>query len=270
MIIIGEKLNGSIPSMGKAIAARDEETIKDLAKKQTEQGATFIDVCASVEESVEVETMKWMIDLVQSVTDLPIAVDSPSPHAIAGAMTACNKPGLLNSASMEGDKIDTLFPIVRDNPGWGIVCLLCDDTGIPHTAEDRLKVFGDIMAKAKEYDIDPSRIYIDPLVEMACTTEDALEMITTTIKGIKEQYPTIHVAAAISNISFNLPVRKIMNAAFTILCMNAGMDAVICDPLARDLIGLMFATEALMGTDESGYCMDYIEAYRDGLFGPVK
>ena len=79
MIIIGEKINGSIPSMAKAIAARDEEWIKDIAKKQTEAGATYIDVCASVDEEVEVDTLKWMIGLVESVSDLPIAVDSPSP-----------------------------------------------------------------------------------------------------------------------------------------------------------------------------------------------
>ena len=78
MIIIGEKLNGSIPSVAKAIADKDAELIKERARKQAEAGATFLDVCASVEEDVEVETLKWMIDLVQEVTDTPICVDSPS------------------------------------------------------------------------------------------------------------------------------------------------------------------------------------------------
>ena len=80
MIIIGEKINGSIPSVAKAIAEKNADWIRDLARKQTEAGATFIDVCASVEDDIEVETMKWLIDLVQEVTDLPIAVDSPNPH----------------------------------------------------------------------------------------------------------------------------------------------------------------------------------------------
>ena len=176
MIIIGEKINGSIPSMGKAIAERNEEYIKEIARKQDEAGATYIDVCASVAEDVEVETMKWLIDLVQSVSDLPIAVDSPSAEVIAEAYKFCNKPGILNSVSGEGNKMDVLFPIMKENPEWECVALLSDDTGIPQSAEDRLKVFDKIMAKAKEYDIAPSRLHIDPLIEMLCTSEDGISI----------------------------------------------------------------------------------------------
>ena len=167
MIIIGEKINGSIPSMAKAIAARDEEWIKNVAKQQAEAGADFIDCCASVDVE-EVETLHWMIDLIQSVTDTPISVDSPDARVCVEAMKFCNKPGLINSVSGEGDKIDKIFPILAENKGWQVIALLSDDTGIPKNAADRLKVFDKIMAKAKEYGIAPSRIHIDPLVEMLC------------------------------------------------------------------------------------------------------
>ncbi|KPU45272.1 5-methyltetrahydrofolate:corrinoid/iron-sulfur protein co-methyltransferase [Oxobacter pfennigii] len=266
MIIIGEKINGSIPSVAKAIAARDAEHIKNLAKAQSEAGAHFIDVCASVEENIEVETLKWLIDLVQEVTDTPIAVDSPSADVVAAAMKYCKKPGLVNSVSGEGNKIDVIFPIIAGT-SWECVALLCDDTGIPKSAEKRLEVFTNIMAKAKEFNIDPSRIHIDPLVEMLCTSEDGINMIVDLIKNIKSQYPTINVTGAASNISFNLPVRKLVNQAFVVLAMNAGMNSVIMDPLNRDMMGMIFATEALLGMDD--YCMEYISAYRDGIFGPV-
>ncbi|MBF7097090.1 methyltetrahydrofolate cobalamin methyltransferase, partial [Alkalibacter sp. M17DMB] len=105
MIIIGEKINGSIPSVAKAIAARDADFIRNLAKIQTEAGATFIDVCASVDDDIELETMKWLIDLVQEVTDTPIAVDSPNEMTCLESMKFCNKPGLFNSVSLEGKKI---------------------------------------------------------------------------------------------------------------------------------------------------------------------
>lgn len=268
MIIIGEKINGSIPSMAKAIAERNEEHIKDIAKKQAEAGATFIDVCASVSEDVEVETLKWMIDLVQSVTDTPISVDSPSAAVLKEAYKFCNKPGIINSVSMEGDKVDILFPIIAANPGWEVVALLCDDTGIPQSAEHRLRVFDALMEKAKEYNIDPSRIHIDPLVEMLCTSEDGIAMNEEVISTIRAKYPTIHITAAISNISFNLPVRKLVNLGFTVLAMKAGLDSGILDPLNRDMMGLIYATEALLGLDD--YCMEYIGAYREGLIGPIK
>lgn len=267
MIIIGEKINGSIPSVAKAIANKDADFIRNLAKIQTQAGATFIDVCASVDDSIEVETMKWLIDLVQEVTDTPIAVDSPNVTVCLETMKFCNKPGLFNSVSLEGDKIDRVFPAIADSK-WECAALLCDDSGIPKSAEKRLEVFTGIMEKAKKYNMDPSRLHIDPLVEMLCTSEEGIKMVTDVIKEIKTQYPTIHVTGAVSNISFNLPARKIVNQAFTVLSMNAGMDSAILDPTNKDLMGIIYATEALLGEDE--YCMEYIGAYRDGIFGQKK
>ncbi len=267
MIIIAEKINGSIPSVAKAIAEKDKDFIRNLAKVQSEANADFIDVCASVDPSVEVETMKWLIDLVQEVTETPIAVDSPDARVCAEAAKFCNKPGLINSVSMEGDKIEVVFPTIADTK-WQCAALLCDDKGIPRTAERRLEIFGQIMGKAKDYNIDPSRIHIDPLVEMLCTSEDGINMIVEVMKNIKAQYPTVHVTGAASNVSFNLPARKMVNQAFVVLAMNAGLDSVILDPLNKDMRGLIYATEALMGNDE--YCIEYITAYREGVFGVKK
>ena len=267
MIIIGEKINGSIPAVAEAIANRDAEFIKNRAKAQAEAGATFIDCCASVPEAEEVETLKWMIDCIQEVTDLPIAVDSPSADVIKEAYKFCKKEGIINSVSGEGDKVDTIFPLIADSK-WGVICLLSDDTGIPKTAADRLKVFDYIMSKAKEYNISPDRLYIDPLVEMLCTSEDGMAMNVEVISTIRKQYPDIHLVAAVSNISFNLPVRKLVNLGYTVLAMNAGLDSAILDPLNRDMMGVIYATEALLGLDD--YCMEYIGAYREGIFGPQK
>lgn len=263
MIIIGEKINGSIPSVATAIANKDADWIRDLAKKQTDAGATYIDVCASVKEQ-ELETMKWLIDLVQEVTDLPIAVDSPNVHVCAEAMKFCNKPGLINSVSMEGDKVDVIFPLIAGTK-WECVALLSDDTGIPHTAAQRIQVFDNLMEKAKQYGIKPSMLHIDPLVEMLCTAEDGMSIVEEVMLNIKERYPTIHITGAVSNISFNLPARKLVNQAFLVLSMKAGMDSAIFDPLNRDLMGMVYATEALLGMDD--FCMEYIGAYRNNLFG---
>ncbi len=267
MIIIGEKINGSIPAVAEAIAKRDADFIKNRAKMQAEAGASFIDCCASVPEAEEVETLNWMIDCIQEVTDLPISVDSPSPDVLLEVFPYCKRPGLINSVSGEGDKIDKIFPAIADTK-WEVICLLSDDTGIPKCAADRLKVFDKIMAKAKEYGIAPSRMHIDPLVEMLCTSENGIETNTEVISTVRSQYPDIHITAAVSNISFNLPVRKMINLGFTVLAMNAGLDSAILDPTNRDLMGVIYATEALLGEDE--YCMEYIGAYREGIFGPKK
>ena len=192
------------------------------------------------------------------------------PDVLVEAYKFCNKPGIFNSVSGEGDKIDKIFPemVKPGNEKWQVIALLSDDTGIPKCAADRLKVFDKIMAKAKEYGIAPNRIHIDPLVEMLCTSEDGIAMNIEVISTIRKQYPTIHITAAVSNISFNLPVRKLVNYGFTVLAMNYGLDSGILDPCNRDMMGLIYATEALLGQDD--YCMEYITAYREGRIGPVK
>lgn len=267
MIIIGEKINGSIPSVAAAIAEKNEEHIKNLAIAQSEAGADYIDVCASVDDDIEVETMKWLIDLVQAVTDVPIAVDSPNAKTCVECMKYCNKPGLINSVSGEGDKMDVVFPVIADTK-WEVVALLNGNTGIPKTAKERLEVFDEIMTKAKDFNIDPSRFHIDPLVEMLCTSENGIAMVEEVMSTIKSQYPTIHITGAVSNISFNLPARKLVNQAFVVLAMKSGMDSAVLDPLNRDMMGMIYATEACLGLDEM--CMEYIGAYREGIFGTKK
>ena len=258
MIIIGEKLNGSIPSVAKAIAERDADLIRERARMQAEAGATFLDVCASVEEAVEVETLKWMIDLVQEVTDTPICVDSPSARSCVAAIPFCKRPGLINSVSLEGDKIDTIFPVIADTD-WECVALLCDNDGIPDSVERRMKIFFGIMEKAKQYGVAPSRLHIDPLGVTLGTDQTALTVFADCCRRIKYEYPEIHITSGLSNISFGLPVRKNINQAFMVLAMNAGMDSAIVDPTNKNMIGMIYATNALLERDE--YCLQYIDKF---------
>ena len=266
MIIVAEKINGSIPSMGKAIAERNGEYIKEMARKQAEVGADYIDCCASVNEG-EVETLEWMIDLIQEVTDLPICIDSPNPQALVDVMHKCKIPGMVNSISGEGNKIDIILPKIAGTP-WKVVALLCDDKGIPGDSEGRIRVLNDIMAKIDEYGIPHDNVFIDPMVEMLCTAEDGISIVTETQDYIKEHYPKLHIINATSNISFNLPYRKIVNIAFMVASMIHGCDSAVMDPLSRDLRGAIYATEGLLGEDY--YCMEYVGAFREGIFGPVQ
>lgn len=264
MIIIGEKINGSIPAVGEAIKNRDGEEIRHRARIQSEANATFIDCCASVAEEKEGETLKWMIDLIQETTDVPVCVDSPSPRACIEGMKCCKKPGLINSVSMEGDKIDMIFPVIA-NTEWECVALLCDDRGIPDTTLRRMEVFHNIMDRAEAYNIAPSRLHIDPLVVTLSTSEDALTMFAQCCRQIKAEYPEIHITSGLSNISFGLPGRKYVNQAFMVLAMEAGMDSAIVDPTNRDMMAMIYAADALLENDE--YCLEYIDAFREGVIG---
>jgi 5-methyltetrahydrofolate--homocysteine methyltransferase len=278
LIIIAEKINGSIPSMGKAIAAKDEAYIKEMAVKQSSAcpagGKMFIDVCASVAPDVELETLTWMLNLVQDATDTPISIDSPNAAILANVLKAgtVKKPGLVNSVSMEGDKVDSIFPLIAKTD-WEVVALLCDDTGIPKTAQKRKEVFDALMLKAEQYGIAPSRLHIDPLVEMLATSydtddEDAngIKVVVDVMKYIRGKYPEIHITGAISNISFNLPARKLVNVAFAIQSIRAGLDSAVFDPLDAALMGAIGAAEhILFGTPASEAAQGYIELVKAAL-----
>ena len=131
MIIIGEKINGTIPLVKEAIANRDAAFIADRASRQAMAGANYIDVCASTAPEHEIETLKWLIEVVQDATDTPLSIDSPNPRAIEAVFKYAQKPGMINSISEEGDKCEVLLPLLEGN-SWEVVGLTCDNNGIPN------------------------------------------------------------------------------------------------------------------------------------------
>lgn len=267
MIIIGEKINGTIPSVKAAIENKDEAFIANLAVKQSAAGATYIDVCASTAPEHEIETLKWLIDIVQNATDTPISIDSPNPLAIEAVFKYVNKPGMINSISEEGDKCEVLLPLLEGNT-WEVVALTCDNNGIPNNLESKVDITKSIVTKAAKYNVTPERIHIDPCVMALSTDNNALLNFVNEIKKIKEIFPLIHVTGAISNMSFGLPVRSLLNKNCMTYAIEAGMDSAVLDPLDREMMGTIFAASALLGHDK--HCRKYSKAYRAGQIGPIK
>ncbi|MDR1292149.1 MAG: methyltetrahydrofolate cobalamin methyltransferase [Clostridiales Family XIII bacterium] len=265
MIIIGEKINGFIPSTLKAIEARDDSYIKELAEKQSEYGSSYIDVCAGTDPGTEHDTLEWLIGLVQETTDTPLSIDSSDVSTIIDMLPLANKPGLINSVSGEGEKCDKLFPVIADT-AWNVVALTCDDeNGIPTDPKVKAKIAGDIIEKAAGAGISQERLFIDPLVTTLATTADALASFGDAVSIIKEKYPDVHITSGLSNISYGLPYRRSINRVFLTLAMSAGMDSAILDPTAEDMRAAIYATEALLGKDD--YCMNYLTAFRNGAIG---
>lgn len=268
MIIIGEKINGAIPSTAKAIAERDAEFIIDLVRKQEAAGADYLDVCAGTTPEEEKEALLWLVDVVQSVATKPICIDSPDPKMLVEVFPKLQKPGLINSISLEVEKCDILLPLLQANPEWGVVALCCDNSGVAESADTKVENAFKLIGKAAEYGITPDRMHIDPLVLALSAVGDSALQFTEAIRRIKEKYPTVHVTAALSNISFGLPVRKLVNCNFLTLCMAAGLDSVIADPVNRDVYSTLLTVEALLNRDR--LCRKYTTAYRKGKIGPPK
>lgn len=267
MIIIGEKINGTIPSVKKAIEARDDEFIRNLAIKQAQAGADYLDVCASTAPEVEEETLIWLMNIVQDAVDTPLCIDSPNAHIIAKVLPHAKKPGIINSVSEESGKCEVIFPIIQGTE-WQVIALTCDNRGIPSDVQTRLDIAKIMVEKAQKYDITPDRIHIDPLVMAVSADNNSLANFVQTLSGIKELYPTIKVTSGLSNISFGVPVRRNVNQHFLAIAAYVGMDSAILDNCNRDIYTTLLTMDMLTGKDR--HCRKYSNAYRKNLIGPIK
>lgn len=269
MIIIGEKLNGAIPSIKQAILDRDEELIRERTRLQVEAGADFIDCAPSTSTDIEYETMVWMIDLIQEMTDKPICIDSPDAKLLARIIDEghLKKPGMVNSVNEEGDKCETIFPRIAGTD-WSVVGLTCDQDGIPSDSQKKIDIAKSIIDKAVKYGVDLSHLYIDPCVMAVSTVPSSMEDFITCIQGIHEYAPQVRMTGAISNISFSMPARKYINQYCMAYAIQAGLDSAIMDPCSQDMIAAIYAAEALCGMDKGG--RKYNRAYRKGIFGKKK
>lgn len=267
MIIIGEKINGAIPSVAAAIENRDEAFIRNLARIQTEAGAQYLDVCAGTAQDKELATLEWLLDIVQDEADLPICVDSPDPNILEAVFPRIKKSGIINSVSGEGNKCDVILPLI-ENTDWKVVALTCDDEGIPYTADKKAEIAFSLIEKAAVYGIGPERILIDPLVMAVSAVNDSMVVFMEAIRLIKSRYPTVLTTSGLSNISFGMPYRKLINLNFLALAMSAGMDSAIIDPTNRDVYATVMAADVLLNKDRC--CRKYNQAYRAGKIGPVK
>ena len=264
MIIIGEKINGFIPKTLEAFKNQDEDYIRYLAKGQSDAGATYIDVCAGTAAEIEHETMEWLINLVQDATDTPLCVDSSDPSIIVDMLPLVNKVGCINSISMEEGKCEAILPIISGTD-WRVVALTCDMNGIPDNPKDKFKIARQIVERTDEAGIARDNVLIDPLVTTLATCQDSLKSFVEAERLILDEYPDVHITSGLSNISYGLPYRKIVNMEFLALTMANGMDSAIIDPMSQDMLACMYAVEALNGNDK--HCKKYLKAYRNGLFG---
>jgi cobalamin-dependent methionine synthase I len=262
MIIIGEKINSTLKSIRPAMESRDKSAIQDLALRQIKAGASFIDVNAGMFHENESEILQWMIETIQEVTDVPFAIDSPSAMAILTGLKA-NKNGkpIINSITAEKARYDAIIPLIKQFNAK-VIALCMDDSGMPETVEDRVAIARTLINNLTSEGVLLDDIFIDPMVRPIGTGSHYGTVAIETIRQVKNEFPEVHIACGLSNVSFGLPARKILNQSFLVAAMAAGMDGAIVDPLDKKLMSFVYATEALLGKDD--YCMEFLTKFREG------
>lgn len=261
MIIVGELINASRKEIAMAVGKRDEHIIRDIAIKQVEAGANYVDVNAGTELKNEPEALEWLVKTVQSAVNVPLCIDSPDPEALEVALKAHNGKAMINSITAETERYNRVAPLVKKY-GCSIVALCMDDKGMPANASERFRIAEHLVDKLTNDGIPLDDIYLDPLVYPIGTgTKNGIDVLET-IREINRQLVGVHTICGLSNVSFGLPLRKLLNQTFLVLCMGAGMDGVILNPLEKRIMSLLRAAMALLNKDE--FCMNYITAYREG------
>jgi len=247
MIIIGEKINSTLKAVRPAIENYDAASIKDLAKRQYDAGAAYLDVNAGMFVNEEPERLVWLINTIQEDVDAPFAIDSPNPVAVKAALEANRNPKpIINSITDEKARFNAIMPLVAEYK-TSVIALCMDDNGMPETTDERVKIAERMIEKLTKEGIALSDIFIDPLVRPVGTGSHYGKVAIETIRKVKEEFPDVHIACGLSNISFGIPARKLMNQTFLIAAMAAGMDGAILDPLDKKLMSFIYAGEALLG-----------------------
>lgn len=256
-VMIGEKINPTgIKKLGQALVDKNMEYVQYLAKRQVDWGADVLDVNVGHPQIDEAEIIPMVVEATKSVVDVPLCIDSNEPKILeAGLKVAPGKP-LVNSVNGEEKQLASVLPIVKDR-GAAVIGLTIGDEGIPPTPEGRLAAAAKIIERAAKIGIPIEDIIIDPLVMTVGHNSVAGTITLKTIELIKNEFG-VNMSLGASNVSFGLPDRQSVNAAFLSLAIQAGVTCSITDPIK--LGSAIRATDLLLGKDANS--MRYLKYFR--------
>ncbi|APH23625.1 5-methyltetrahydrofolate--homocysteine S-methyltransferase [Clostridium botulinum] len=260
--IIGERINPTGKKLFKeALRNNDIDYILKEAIAQVESGADILDVNVGLPEIDEEETMKKVIREIQSIIDTPLQIDSNNPKVIEKALRVYNGKAIVNSVNGEEEVLDSVLPLIKKY-GAAVVALTLDDKGIPKKAEERLKIAEKIVNKALEYGIRREDIFIDCLVLTASAQQSDVGETLKAVALVKEKLK-VKTILGVSNISFGLPNRELINKTFLAMSLQSGLDLPILNPNNKEMINIINAYRVLNNEDKGA--ANYIERYTNEI-----
>ena len=267
MLVIGEKINASNRSVGEAIASRDAGFIESLARAQAEAGADYIDVNAGAKKASaghnETEAIEWVVGVVQAATEKPLTLDSDDPAVLEAALRKYSgEDVMVNSVTAEKSRLEAIGSLAAARKAR-LVALTMAGEGIPATAAKRLEACDIIMTHLSRLGMAEEQVYFDPLVLPVSVDSNQGLVTLETLEQIKSRYPGAKTVMGLSNISYGLPQRKLINRGFLLMAAHAGLDAAILDPLDTRMMSVIKVADLLAGKDP--YSRSYLRAHRRGM-----
>ncbi len=264
MIIIGENINATIPRIKDLIVNHDGTALEDLAVRQEQAGANIIDVNVATGAGTaedEINDMKWLIELVMAKVDIKLCVDSADTAVLkAGLEAGGEKIGLINSVKATEKNIAEVLPLAAEY-GLPVIALAMDEGGIATDSATRLKACEKVIKGCETHNVPVENIFFDPLVMPVSTDIKQGGTTLETLKGIKEEFPQAKTVLAVSNISFGLQKRTLINQALIHMAQYLSVDALLVNPLNAEFMLAIKAGETVMGRDR--HCRKYSRAVRN-------
>lgn len=260
MIIIGERLNSSRKAVRLALENRDEDFLIKEALNQVNAGAQYLDVNVSALADQEIELIKWVIPLIQSQVNVPLAIDSPNPRALATGLALHRGRPFLNSLTFEKERWNSIIPLIKEYKPFVIVLCL-DESGLPDSPEKTLDLAQKIRDGLEKEGADQADFFFDPLVRPLAVNFKAGSLFLESLRLIKRELPELKTVAGISNVSFGLPSRSLLNRIFLAFAVEAGLDAAIFDPCDSEMLAALSAAQAINGQDK--YLKNFLNFIRE-------
>lgn len=265
--VIGERINPTGKKrLKQALLDEDFDYILSQAIEQIDAGAEILDVNVGVPSLDDVKMLPLVIKKLQSITGLPLQIDSGNPEAIEAALRVYNGKAIVNSVNGEEKVMENILPLV-EKYGAAVVGLTLDENGIPNKAEDRFAIAKRILERALEYGIPRENVIIDCLTLTASAQQKEVVETLKAVRMVKEQLG-LKTALGVSNISFGLPLRPIINRTFLTMAMECGLDLPIINPNSEDMMASIFAFHVLHNIDENATA--FIERYGDAALETSK
>lgn len=260
--IIGERINPTGKKKFKeALLNNDIDYILNQALEQTKAGAEILDVNVGLPGVDEKEMMIKAVKAIQSINDAPLQIDSTKPDVLEAALRVYNGKAIVNSVNGEQNSLDTVLPIVKKY-GAAVVGLTLDENGIPKSAEERFNIAKRILETALSYGIKKEDVYIDCLTLTASAEQDGVKETLLALNRVKNELG-LKTVLGVSNISFGLPGRELVNHTFLAMALTNGLDLPIINPNIASMSGTVLAYRVLMGHDKNS--VNYIESYNEYL-----
>jgi 5-methyltetrahydrofolate--homocysteine methyltransferase len=263
MLIIGERINASRKPIAEAISSRHISFIQNEAKIQATAGADYLDINAGTFVGEEAKHLRWIVETVQEVVDLPLCIDSPDPSVIKTILPLVKKRPMINSITLESFRLEGILPWVAEYKAKVIALCQSGDT-IADTMEAKVRMAGQLVEKVREAGISLDDLYIDPLVYPLATNDRSALATLDAIEKIMKEFPGVHTTCGLTNVSYGLPNRKLVNRTFLVAAIVRGLDSAILDPTDKQLFGALKAGLMIAGKDE--FCMEYIAGFREGKY----